>query len=170
MTRRIRRPPTTAAMWAALLDTTAAEVRSGASLSIAWTRALERHGLDIDPNPGAAARRTPRDPDEAVVVQVVGAAVELGGPIAATLDAGAALLRERLATRADAAAHAAQARLSARVLTAVPLVFAAWSAASSSGFRTALLGGPGAVAACLGAGLNLAGWRWMRHIVERVAR
>lgn len=168
--RHARRPTTTAATWATLLDTTAAEVRSGAALSAAWTRALERHGLDIDPTPAAAARRTPRDRDEAVVVQVIGAAVELGGPIAATLDAGAALLRERVAARADAEAHAAQARLSARVLTAVPLVFAAWSAVSSAGFRAALLGGPGAVAACLGAGLNLAGWRWMRHIVERIGR
>lgn len=169
MTRRVGRR-TTAATWAALLDTTAAEVRSGAALSVSWTRAVERHEPDIDPTVAVAARRTPRDADEAVVIQVIGAAVELGGPIAATLDAGAVLLRERMAARADAAAHAAQARLSARVLTAVPVVFAAWSAASSAGFRDALLGGPGTIAACLGAGLNLAGWRWMRHIVERIGR
>ncbi len=106
--------------------------------------------------------------DEAVVVQVLGAAAELGGPVAATLDAGASLLRERVAAREEALAHSAQARLSARVLTAVPVAFAAWSAVGSGSFRAAVLTPAGTAAVALGGALNLAGWWWMRRVVARV--
>lgn len=160
--------------WAALLDTMAADVRGGASLTVAFTQATSRHGLHghtLTPSlrltdvPGA----TSPDPDETVVLQVVSAALALGGPVAATLDTGAALLRERSTARAEAHAHSAQARLSARVLTAVPLAFAGWSLLASPSFRTALTSTPGLVSAVIGGTLNLAGWWWMKHIVAKAA-
>lgn len=172
--RRAPSPPDTDA-WAAFLTTAAAEVRGGSSLSAAVAAATARHrpaGAAVHEGVTLAelAQRSSADPDEAVVLQTVDAAHTLGGPVAATLDSGAALLRERAAVRAEAQVHSAQARLSARVLTAVPLVFAAWSLATSASFRRAVLGGPGVAIAAIGAALNLAGWWWMRRTIERVAR
>lgn len=174
--RRRRRPTPTADQWAALLDAIAADIRSGASLTAACERATTRTdvaGMVIRPGcsppfdttasaSGAAA-------DEAIVLQSLSAAHTLGGPMAATLHAGAALLRERAAIRAEAQTHSAQARLSARVLTAVPVVFAAWSLLSSDSFRTAALSPLGLASTTLGGLCNLFGWYWMRRIVGRVA-
>lgn len=160
--RRSAQP--SAAEWAAFLDTTSTEVRSGSSLIAALTHARVRH-------PSLAERLALADgyadPDVAVVAQSVAAALELGGPVAATLHHGAALLRERAAQRAEARAHSAQARLSAKVLTAVPLLFTAWSAATSATFRQAITSPTGLVAASAGLASNAIGWWWMRHIVDR---
>ncbi|MCB0980284.1 MAG: type II secretion system F family protein [Acidimicrobiaceae bacterium] len=169
--RRHRATPSTEA-WVALLDALAADVRAGASLRAAWASTAawpEAPAVALRPQTfpaDGAAHEAGSPADEAVVHQAVRAAAELGGPVAATLDAGAALLRERLAARAEAQAHAAQARLSARVLTAVPLAFAGWSALTSASFRAALLSPAGAVCAVAGGGLNLAGWAWMRRLVR----
>ena len=171
---RRRRHDVGPAEWARLLDDISSEVRSGSSIDTAWREAWQRHDLagrvlhrgstwrDVDP-----ARCTP---DEAIVVHVVTAAAHIGGAVAATIDAGAALLRERAAMHADARAQSAQARLSAQVLTAVPIVFAGWSLATSASVRAASTTAPGLVAVTAGSLCNLAGWRWMRRIVERASR
>ncbi|MDP2292054.1 MAG: hypothetical protein Q8M22_12765, partial [Actinomycetota bacterium] len=112
----------------------------------------------------------PLNADEAVVVQAIAAAHELGGPVAPALDAASALLRERSAIRDEAHAHAAQARLSARMLTAVPLVFLTWSFGTSASFRTAVLGPTGGLSVAAGAVCNLAGWRWMQRIIRRAGQ
>ncbi|MDO8364329.1 MAG: hypothetical protein Q7V88_15665 [Actinomycetota bacterium] len=170
-----RRPrPPDADLWAAVLDSMAAEARTGSSLTAALERALARHrpeGGAMHPGATTATIVTARvgDADEAVVVQAIATAHALGGPVAATLDAAAALLRERAAIRGEAAAHSAQARLSARVLTGVPVAFAAWSLLASASFRAALLSSVGLVSAAAGALCNLAGWWWMRRIVGRAA-
>lgn len=153
--------------WAAFLDVTSTEVRSGSSLIAALAHSRARH-------PALAARvdsfRSGADPDLAVVAQSVTAALELGGPVAATLHHGAALLREREAQRAEANAYSAQARLSAKVLTAVPLMFAAWSAATSGTFRQAITSPTGLIAATAGLAANATGWWWMRRIVDKATR
>lgn len=173
--RRRRRKSTapTVDEWAALLDSMSAEVRTGSSLTAAVAHALTRyqpHGIVLTPaatltiiDAGAA---TP-DADEAVVLQALRAAHALGGPTAATLDAAAGLLRERAVTRREALAFSAQALLSARVLTGVPLVFAAWSALSSRTFRAAFFSPIGIASAVLGGACNLLGWWWMRRIVAK---
>ena len=149
--------------------------RSGASLRMAVATTAARmcpgHPLlapdddqhDRDDGPWS------RDPDLAVVRQTLEAAATFGGATASTVQSGANLLRERAAVRAEAAAHSAQARLSARVLTLVPVGFAAWSASVSRGFRAALTTPAGMTAAATGALLNLAGWAWMRRIVRSAA-
>lgn len=172
-----RRPssPTTDE-WAALLDRMSAEVRTGSSLTAAFGAALGRAspaGALVRPGvtlPELFAANAVRDPDEAVVVQAVTAAHALGGPIAATLDAASALLRERAAIRAEAQTYSAQARLSARVLTGVPIAFVAWSTVASRSFRTALLSQLGLVSAAVGGVANLVGWWWMRRLVTKAAR
>jgi Flp pilus assembly protein TadB len=143
------------------LDVASRELRSGASLAAARRRAAESHPL------GASVDRATLDPDGAVVAQAM-AATTLGGSAAAALDHAAAVLRERRAVRHERIAQASMARLSARVLTVVPLGFAAWAAASSASTRRAYLDSPlGAGAALLGVTLNLCGWWWMRRIVGR---
>lgn len=169
---RRRGNPATADDWARWLHTVAAGVRSGDSVRVAVQHAHAHHALDGSVvHPGAPLDQllqgTPTDADEAVVIQVLAVATALGGAVAATLQAGAALLHERAAVRAEALAHAAQARLSARVLTAVPLVFAAWNLIGSASFRRALGTPVGATAAAAGALLSVAGWRWMRRIVRK---
>lgn len=173
--RRVRQRAPTADEWAAVLDGVSAEVRTGSSLAVALQQALVRHqphGQAITPSATLAAMATATaaaaDPDEAVVVQAISAAHSLGGPVAATIDAAAALLRERSAIRSEALAYSAQARLSARVLTGVPLAFAGWSLLSSRSFRTALLSTVGLASALIGAMCNLIGWWWMRRIVGKV--
>lgn len=170
---RRRSNPATADEWARWLHTVAAGVRGGDSVRVAVQHAHAQHGTSGSVvHPDAPFERllrgTPVDRDEAVVVQVLTVATSLGGAVAATLQAGATLLHERAGVRAEALAHAAQARLSARVLTAVPVVFAAWNVAGSAAFRRALCTPAGATAAAAGAVLSAAGWRWMRRIVQQV--
>ncbi len=163
---RHRPTKVSASEWAAFLDTTSTEVRSGSSLLAALAHSRSRH-------PTLAARVFSfdgnADPDLAIVAQSLSAALELGGPVAATLHHGAALLRERAAQRAEAMAYSAQARLSAKVLTAVPLVFTAWSAATSATFRQAITSPTGLTAAAAGLACNTGGWWWMRRIVTRAS-
>lgn len=165
--RRARRA--TPVLWDQVLDAMAAEVRGGATLrmavvSVAANRCPE-HAL-ADPRTDLLRPPGTTDADEAVVWQALAAAAAFGGATAATVQAGANLLRERAAVRAEAEAHSAQARLSARVLTAVPLAFAGWSATASATFRRALASPPGVAAASAGLCLNLLGWWWMRRIVR----
>jgi tight adherence protein B len=157
-------PTPSASDWAAYLDTTSTEVRSGSSLIAALAHSRQRHPCLAD---RLTAADGTIDPDAAVVAQSLAAVLELGGPVAVTLHHAAALLRERAAQREEARAHSAQARLSAKVLTAVPLVFTAWSAATSATFRHALASPIGLTAASAGLASNAVGWWWMRRIVEK---
>ena len=158
-----------------MLDAIARQVRSGSSLTSAVideiatssTLAVVVDQLGVGDSLlhalGAVARD---DPDLALVVQVLSATAHLGGPIAVTLDQAAAVLRERAAARAERRAHGAQARLSARVLTIVPLGFAMWSAVTSQRTRDVYVSTiAGGICALCGFALNLAGWRWMRRII-----
>jgi tight adherence protein B len=160
---------------AALLDALSRRVRTGSSLSAALIDearpggpfvAIARSVKDGASLADALESVRPVDADMALAVQALRAAAQLGGPVAATLDAAAAVLRERAAARAERVAHSAQARLSARLLTIVPLAFTAWNAISSRSTRHLYVTN-GAAGACAATGilLNLAGWRWMRRIV-----
>lgn len=141
-----RGAPPTGEGWAHTLDQLAAEVRTGSSLAGAL---------------GSLA------PDDAVVLHALITAHTVGGPVAATLDNAAATLRERVTLRADARAHSSAARLSAAVLTALPVMFAAWMAATSASVRAVWVGPVGVVCGGLGVALNTAGWVWMRRIIRR---
>ena len=161
--------------YAALLDAIARQVRSGSSLTSA---ALDEIGpgtplsaivdrlTDGRSLVDALAAVTSPDPDSALTVQALLATAHLGGPVAATLDEAATVLRERAAARAERRAHGSQARLSARVLTVVPVVFALWSALASQRTRDVYLStAAGGVSAAFGLALNVAGWQWMKRII-----
>lgn len=158
--RRAAKP--TGIEWADWLDHAAAGVRAGHSLTAAVQQATRHTGVSPStdhPTHGA---------DHAVVLAALQMATAMGGPVAATLQQAASVLRERTALRAEVSVHAAQSRLSARVLTALPLAVAALGAVTSTSFRAALCSSAGAACACAGALLNLIGWRWMRREITRV--
>lgn len=161
--------------YAAVLDAVARRVRSGSSLASALVDEVE----PASPLGAVADRLTagaslaealseivPSDADLALVLQALSATALLGGPVAATLDQAAAVLRERAAARAERRAHGSQARLSARVLTIVPLGFATWSAVASQRTRDVYVSTvAGGVCALCGLALNIIGWQWMKRIV-----
>jgi tight adherence protein B len=104
-----------------------------------------------------------------LVVPVLAACAELGGPAALPLERVAATLHARAAERAERRTNSAQARLSARVLTTVPLGTLALLAVAEPAVRASLTSELGVVCLVLGGLLNVAGWYWMRHLVRGAA-
>lgn len=166
----------------ALLDHLCRELRAGASFSAALVDGLDQHpavlaGLRTALHRGApvgdalarlAAHPTAQlDATDTLVVQALRAAHAAGGSGVDALDRAAIVLRERRAWRHERRAQSAQARLSARVLTLLPVVFAGWGIATDSRVRAAyaLSPLPGVCTAC-GLLLDLAGWWWMRRLVR----
>lgn len=146
----------------AFLDVAAQGCRAGLSLGPACADAEARAGISMPVAGGAV----PLDADLAVAAHAVAVAKEFGGPMALTLDSAATVLRERRAMRAIRASHTAAARLSARVLTALPLLFTAFNCAVSESARRVLFGSPaGVTCLVIGLALNLIGWWWMRLII-----
>lgn len=95
----------------------------------------------------------------------LGAAAELGGSAAAALDRVAVTLRLRAADHQERAAHSAQARLSAHVLTLVPVGIVALLAASDPAVRDVISAPLGVLLVTIGLALNGFGWWWMRRII-----
>jgi Flp pilus assembly protein TadB len=161
--------------YASMLDSIARQVRSGSTL----TSAISDEIGTCHPLRGVAERLAggcslmqalaaidSSEPDLALTLQALSATAHLGGPIAVTLDEAAAVLRERATARAERKAHGAQARLSARVLTVVPLGFAGWSVVASTRTRDVYVSSlSGGICALCGLALNVAGWRWMNKII-----
>lgn len=168
-------PRSTSVDHSELLDAVARRVRTGSSLTAAVIDEIDRspplrptaEGLRRGGTLSAALDRVhATDPDVALMVHALSAAARLGGPVAATLDQAASVVRERSAARAERRAHSAQARLSARVMTIVPVAFAGWNVISSETARAVYLTSQaGAAVAVAGVLLNIAGWRWMKKIV-----
>lgn len=161
----------------------ARQVRTGASLPSAFEAACEgvpSVGAEFDDVvraqargaslAGALAKRA--DDGEAVglVVAVVRTCARLGGPAAEPLDRACATLHRRAAARSERRVHSAQAEISAKVLTLLPLGVLALLVASDGGVRQAL--GRPIVQTCLVVGLllNATGWWWMRRIIARPDR
>jgi Flp pilus assembly protein TadB len=174
-TRKPRRALSHSPDYASLLDGIARRVRSGSSLTNAVIDEIDGSSplhvvLDRletgDSLAEALASVVADHGDLALTMRALSATAHLGGPIAATLDEAAAVLRERAAALAERRAHGSQARLSARVLTIVPLGFALWSAAVSQRARDVYIStAAGGGCAICGLALNLVGWRWMRRII-----
>lgn len=113
-----------------------------------------------------AALPTDRGPHLGLACQVIGVAARLGGSPAAAIDRTAVVLRQRAADGAERLAHAAQARTSAHVLTALPLVVLSILFVADPDVRAVLASSTGSVVVGVGLVLNLAGWCWMRHLVR----
>ena len=116
----------------------------------------------------AAAVTTP-SPHLNLALTVIRACAVNGGPPAEPLDRAAATLRGRAADAADRRTQSAQARLSALVMTILPVAMLLLLLATSSATREAAAGPAGLAAIGAGGALNVAGWRWMRRIIGRAA-
>lgn len=177
-----------------LLDTMYAELRSGAAYTTALLVALDRApqalpGLHTQlrrgvPVPVALAssvlseppRSTPRRHSRVATSTLVllaatlDAAYRAGPGAPATVLGAAEVLRERRAWRLERRAQSASARLSARLLTALPPVVAGWSLLSDERVRIAYTtSAVPMVCAVLGLVLNLLGWWWTRRLVAGAA-
>jgi tight adherence protein B len=175
--RRGRAPsPDVVADWC---DHAARELRSGASLTAAVANATASQPA-MSPVTGPILRRVSRghalldafdvaDASTAagLALAVLRSCARFGGPAAAPLERAAATLRSRQAIAAEQQAQSAQARLSARVLTVVPIGLLALLAASDPKVRAAIGTPAGLTAVALGAALNAVGALWMRRIIGR---
>lgn len=149
----------------------AGETLSSAIRSTAVPAALEddlagvRLALDRGASLTEAVEVPVTSPHLSLAFAVVRACAANGGPAAEPLDRAAATLRARAADRADRATQSAQARLSAVVMTLLPIGMLGLLLATSASTRTAVGTPAGTLAVALGGSLNLIGWRWMRRIV-----
>jgi tight adherence protein B len=156
-------------------------VRAGSSLAHALVEASAAapagasafqpvvHALTRGRGLADALTETAGDDDPAsatgLVVPVLAACAELGGPAALPLERVAATLHARSTERAERKANSAQARLSAQVLSTVPLGVLTLLALAEPAVRAALVSPAGVVCVTAGCLFNLAGWCWMRHLV-----
>ena len=162
----------------AFLDAVARQCSTGDSLTASFAASAQSHSCDEVFAPalqslagGArlveALDRQPVAGGEDVVLtwHVLSLCARNGGAVTEPLDRAAATIRSRQAIRHERAAHSAQARLSAKVLTLAPVSFALWVVVSAPTIRSFLLSSVGIVCVFLGAVLNAAGWLWMKRIV-----
>jgi tight adherence protein B len=148
---------------AAVVQTSADLPRAGAAFSPA-VHALRRGRSFAD---ALAEIDQSADPASAVglVIPVLSACAELGGPAAMPLERVATTLHARSAERAERRTSSAQARLSARVLTTVPMGVLALLALAEPAVRSSLTSPAGIACVVVGATGNVAGWWWMRHLI-----
>lgn len=175
-----RPTPVTAAEVAAWCEGLARVVRSGSTLATALRTTHPPAGcstyvsgvvlaLDRGTRLAEALARPTPSPHVDLAVMVLRACTVNGGPPAEPLDRAAATLRGRAAAAAERQTQSAQARLSATVMTVLPVAMLALLLATSATTRTAAVTPVGSIALVLGAALNLAGWRWMRRIIAGAA-
>lgn len=184
--RRSRRiTPAAVAAWC---DELARSLRHGATLRAALTavapddeplarqtQVLRRHidrGASVRDacDRWADALATGHRPDADIVetvAAVLGAAATVGGSAAAPIDRCAAAMRQHTSDELERDAQSAQARMSARVLTIVPVAVLALLLTTDDGVREVVTKPAGATAVGVGLGLNVAGAWWMRRIVDR---
>ncbi len=165
-----------------VLEEIAAAVRAGLSMQLAISQAVD------GPQPtrralAPLARATERGQPLATScirwaadqtsdeLRLVGAAMSLaadaGGRQALALDQAAATVRERLAVSAEVRAQSAQARLSAVVIGALPLVFVSWTSITDRRVAAFLFARPvGWLCLVSGGVLELLGVCWMRAILR----
>ena len=182
--RRRGVPPEDVAEWC---DQIARRMRSGSTIrdalmstepsSSALVRATEglRLGLDRGLPIPAALEAIPDDtsghhsqrtgPHVALAFGVIAIASRLGGSNASALDRTATSLRVLAADRHERRSQAAQARLSAHVLTVVPLAMLSLLLLLDSDVRATLHTPIGAACVTSGLFLNGVGWRWMHHMI-----
>ena len=172
------RPPRTAQQLAVALDDLARRCASGESLAAAFFASPRVAELapTFDPTVNAlqrgatlaeALQQQPSGPASlALVVHVLHLCARVGGNVSESLDRAAATLRERDAAEQERIAQSAQSRLSARVLTLVPLGFAGFTLLTNAQGRAFMFTPFGMVCAGIGVLLNLTGARVMSRVIR----
>jgi tight adherence protein B len=185
--RRWRRPhPPDELAVAAWCERVAAGVRSGRSLTSAVVDAGAEGRGDTAATQGvrpfadvahavrrgrslaAAFRAVADDPSSptGLAAPVLATCAELGGATAAPIESVGDVLVGRADERAERHAASAQAQLSARVLTTVPVAVGGLLAVTEPSVRQAITTRPGLACVVCGALLNAAGWWWMRRMIR----
>lgn len=108
----------------------------------------------------------PRDRHLELALSVIAVSADVGGGAATPLDRTAAALRLRSVDAQERAAQSAQAKLSAHVLTVVPVGLLLLLVATDDDVRAIVGSGLGAMLVGFGLALNLIGWSWMRHTID----
>jgi Flp pilus assembly protein TadB len=170
---------------AAWCDELSRQVRAGCSLTTALSEAVPNDVVVLDATEGlrrALARGvsvteavTAPASDEpsgrrgahhlALACSMIAVSARVGGTPAAPLDRVAASLRLRAVDRQERATNAAQAQMSARVLTVLPFGMLALLVATDPDVRGAVTGPIGGLCVVVGVALNLTGYTWMRHTI-----
>ena len=165
---------------AAWCDDLAREIRSGSSLATALRQCAAHDGiaavvgpatarLDRGQSLSTALRSVTSDPSAPIglALTALRSCADLGGPAASPLERAAATLRERDAIGQEQQSQSAQAQMSARVMTLVPIGMLALLALADAHVRGAIRTPPGLAAVTSGAALNAIGWWWMQRIIGR---
>ncbi len=93
-----------------------------------------------------------------------------GAGVAPALEHSASVLREQQALMLDRDVQAAQAQLSTKVLTWLPIAVFAWIAITDPIARMFLLSTPlGMCCVATGITLNVSGHKWMSHVVDNIS-
>jgi tight adherence protein B len=108
----------------------------------------------------------PHHADDALVRDLLLSCIVDGVFIPAALDHCAAILRDMSGCHADVAVAAAQATLSARILTYLPVGAVALILFVSASFRASLFTMPVLVPLALGIILNRIGWKWILRSIS----
>ncbi|MGE0877148.1 MAG: type II secretion system F family protein [Acidimicrobiia bacterium] len=101
-----------------------------------------------------------------LAVAALGLARESGGSAARAVDAVASSLRERLAVEAEVKVYAAQAKLSALVIGAAPVAFAALTLSFDPYMRSVLATPAGIACIAAGCALDVVGAFWMTWLTR----
>lgn len=178
LARRAERRPPSANGVAEWCDDVARRLRSGSTLRDAMSttlpsdpdtrratnelrRRLDRGAATVDAceSPGNAGAHLQ------LALIVISTAARLGGSPAPAIDRTAGTLRQRAVDADERNMQAAQARLSAHVLTAVPLAMLVLLLITDDDVRAAATSTLGATCIALGLSLNAIGSAWMRRII-----
>jgi tight adherence protein B len=173
----------TLAELASLCDSLARATRGGASPSVAMSNSVERHRLtgahwsqllrgeasleQFSETVSAALQQAHHNhaEDDARCLSLIALAIIDNNLVPSALDHASVVLRESAACRQDMMVAASQARLSARMLTALPFLLSGAAFVISTSFRSSLTSPAVVVCLLLGLALNRVGWRWIsRHI------
>lgn len=164
---------------AAWCERVAGGVRSGSSLTQSIVDAGHEPGSPFEHvvhavrrgrSLGAAFGDDPADPatPAGLAGPVLAACAEVGGPPSVALERVATVLLARATERDERRTASAQARLSAQVLTMVPLGVLGLLASTEPSIRQAVATPAGTVCVLAGATLDLVGWRWMHRMIGAV--
>jgi tight adherence protein B len=158
LARRIRSGSTVGAALGSVVPTDAVTARATGPMRLAFDRG--RSAGDALTLVGRAG------PHLHLAIAVLGTVARLGGPSAQAIDAVAVTLRQRADDDDARAVQAAQARLSAHVMTALPLLMLGLFVTGDPDVRSTMTTPVGALCLVFGLGLNASGWWWMRRIVR----
>jgi tight adherence protein B len=100
-----------------------------------------------------------------VALTVIRACAAHGGPAAEPLSRAAATLRGRAADAAERRTQSAQARMSAIVMTVLPVCMLGLLLVTSGSVRTFAAGPLGLAVIATGTAANALGWLWMRRLI-----